>query len=425
MEKQISLKIRMELLSDGIFSAGCSIPGGEDIAIYQDEQGYPYLRGTSFKGMLRSALENWVAWSDENENIISALLGEEGWQGTADDHRIHVTALTLENPPADSSDCYDSRTFTKIEKGIVAEGSLREAMCICEGQIFTGTLTCCPQDTELVKDVLSCIKWAGASSSRGFGRVKITCEPLKESRNKYAVSECTCLHYRLKTLAPLQLTLLSRSRGNSYETRNYIPGSAIRGLVFSTLAEEQPEWFHQNKTQLLTKVRFWDMLPDPCGQAPLPAIKGFYEEKNGSGFETVVKDGTFTPGMKRAKIGSCCTIKDNKLVYWNAKMDGNTRILRGTNGEDSKPFSSRYLSKGQEFDGYILLEDASLAPKLAEALKPVLWLGADRYEGYGQCEITLLEGVDHPAQFARLWIHPSFPKRDPLSAGSVALYHVG
>lgn len=43
------MKIRMELLSDAIFGNGMSIPGGEDISVLKDAQGFPYFKGIVFE----------------------------------------------------------------------------------------------------------------------------------------------------------------------------------------------------------------------------------------------------------------------------------------------------------------------------------------------------------------------------------------
>ena len=45
---------------------------------------------------------------------------------------------------------------------------------------------------------------------------------------------------------------------------------------------------------------------------------------------------------------------------------------------------------------YILLDDASLAPKLAEVLCGTVWIGADRYDGMGKCRMSI-EPCDAPA----------------------------
>ena len=49
----MSVKIKMTLLSDTIFGNGVSIPGGEDISVLTDENGFPYYKGSSLKGVFR------------------------------------------------------------------------------------------------------------------------------------------------------------------------------------------------------------------------------------------------------------------------------------------------------------------------------------------------------------------------------------
>lgn len=41
MSQRITLYVRVRLLSDTIFGAGFSVPGGEDIAVCEDSKGYP------------------------------------------------------------------------------------------------------------------------------------------------------------------------------------------------------------------------------------------------------------------------------------------------------------------------------------------------------------------------------------------------
>lgn len=52
MRKRVTLLLTMELLSDAIIGSGYSVPGGEDIAVCQDTEGFPYLKGTTLKGLL-------------------------------------------------------------------------------------------------------------------------------------------------------------------------------------------------------------------------------------------------------------------------------------------------------------------------------------------------------------------------------------
>ena len=59
-------------------------------------------------------------------------------------------------------------------------------------------------------------------------------------------------------------------------------------------------------------------------------------------------------------------------------------------------FQNQYIEAGQEFEGYICTQDNELARKIASVLGGTVWLGADRYEGYGRCSVTV-EQCEQPA----------------------------
>ncbi|MBE5708293.1 MAG: hypothetical protein EGR51_00100 [Oscillibacter sp.] len=399
MSGQTMLRVTMELLSDTIFGSGFSIPGGEDIAVCRDAAGYPYLKGSTLKGLLRESLENYLVWTGGDEADLNALLGESGWSGADDGRRIHLTELTLDQRPDDPEQCFSSRMFTSLENGIVKEGTLRAATCIHSGQVFTGELTCRSEDISLVQHALAGIKWAGTMRSRGFSRVHVYGIAAETKAEKRRMPAARCIHYRLRTESPVLITDLDRSRENRYETRNYIPGSAIRGMVISALAAQEPEWFQAHRVDLLSdETRFLNAVPAPEGTVPLPSIKGFYEDKEETRFETVVKDGAFSPGLKRAKLGSFCALEGDTVRFWSTVSDGATRIGRKVNRcEEKTMFQTRGIGAGQNFEGYILLDDPELAAVISSALTDTIWLGADRYDGFGKCSVTTLETAEEPA----------------------------
>lgn len=402
MSERTTLRVTVELLADAIPGSGFSIPGGEDIAVCQDSQGYPYLKGSTLKGLLRESLQNWLAWTDADAALADALLGAAGWHGEAGARRVQLTPLTLCQPPADAADCYCLRTFTSVENGVVREGTLRTASCVRKGMAFAGELTCAGEDVPLLKNALGCIRWMGAMRSRGFGQVRVSCKTLAGREDAPSVPETHCIRYRLRTRTPLLITDLSRSRGNSYETRAHIPGAAIRGLVAGALSASDPAWFTAHRQALLSEAtRFLDAMPLSEGMVTLPAIKGYYENKEETALAFMFKDGKVEPGLKRAKLGTCCALEGDTLRYWSARTDGVTRIRRGRDGEDTLPFETRYISAGQAFEGYICLDDAALAPQIARALQKTIWLGADRYEGFGNCSLERLEAVEAPAWLRR------------------------
>lgn len=247
MNSRVKYRVTVTLLSDAIFGTGYSIPGGEDIAVCQNEQGYPYLKGSTFKGVLRESLENWLVWAGGTEETLLALMGDEDWAGTADYRRIRLTGFTLQHPPVDPERCFSRRNFTSLEGGVAKEGSLRQAACICSGLCFGGEVSCAEEDREVVKKAMESMKWIGSMRSRGFGRIKVTAEETADGTAAWTVGDTNWIHYRLRTELPVLLTDLYASHGNAYETKNYIPGTAVRGAIVSALSEKDPAWFNENK----------------------------------------------------------------------------------------------------------------------------------------------------------------------------------
>lgn len=187
------MKIKMKLLSDTIPGNGSSIPGGEDISVLSDEEGFPYYKGGTLKGIFREELNNLLRWDGmsekDAEKEADRLLGVRGSSDENDDEKLRFSNLVLSQNvrniirdekmmPSDVLDAFSYlRTFTAIgETGTASEGSLRSARCLKEGLIFYGELDCREEDKERVKEVLSLIRWIGSMRNRGFGKVLITGE---------------------------------------------------------------------------------------------------------------------------------------------------------------------------------------------------------------------------------------------------------
>lgn len=253
-------KVTMVLLSDTIFGSGHSIPGGEDIAVRKDRNGYPFLAGETFKGLLRSEVENWLDWTqpERKEQVLLALFGESGcWTGNNASSPVFVTPFALQNGPAAPEDCFSERAFTAMEQGIVKRGSLRLASCVLRGLCFSGTVTCETEDDSLLSlldSALRCIKFVGTNRNRGFGRVRVQPEGWTGAAPESAKAvpgTGDFLLYRLSLLEPVRLT----DRASSYDTfllsRQSVPGSSIRGAVLHTLANRDSAWFEAHKRTLL------------------------------------------------------------------------------------------------------------------------------------------------------------------------------
>ena len=188
----MKIKIKMTLLSDAIFGNGESIPGGEDIAVLHDENGFPYYKGGTLKGIFREELENYLAWTgaSDPQAIVERLLGKSGdnKDGTgklrfydltlSENVRNIILKERIDERSLSHREILDAftyiRAFTALdEQGIVKEHSLRYARCLKKDLIFYGEVDCRGKDRGLVTEVLSQIKWVGTMRNRGFGNVKI------------------------------------------------------------------------------------------------------------------------------------------------------------------------------------------------------------------------------------------------------------
>lgn len=185
------MKIRMELLSDAIFGNGMSIPGGEDISVLKDAQGFPYFKGSTFKGVFREELQRYYEWQGESnpEEKVKVLLGFGGDDNILNERKMVFSDFSLsngvkkrvlseigENNPEQVLSVFSHlRTFTSIaDGGIAKDGTLRMGRCINQGLYFYSDLICKKDDEKDVKQVLELIKWIGTMRNRGFGKIRIT-----------------------------------------------------------------------------------------------------------------------------------------------------------------------------------------------------------------------------------------------------------
>lgn len=202
-----NMVVRLKLLSDAVFGSGKSVPGGEDIGILTDEYGFPYISGKNIKGNLRETMENLLSWKGEDAGAADALFGlpeRETMEG-GDGQKIYVSdfmlplsvrAAVVKELGIDTEEkrkakreqvtelFTELRTFTRLEDGVSAEGSLRDARCVNEGLLFLGEITCPAGQEENVREALETLKWLGSMRSRGFGAVELTAGSCRETHKE-------------------------------------------------------------------------------------------------------------------------------------------------------------------------------------------------------------------------------------------------
>ena len=184
-----NMKIQMKLLSDTIFGNGRSLPGEEDISVLADENGFPYYKGGTFKGIFREELSQYLALTGGDESTLTSLLGFPGDDESESSEKLvfsdfvisdPVKTVVLDeigtgNPDAVLNAFTSMRVFTKIgDDGTAAAGSLRMARCVNKDIVLNSEILCRPEDEDIVADVLGLIKSVGSMRNRGFGMVRIS-----------------------------------------------------------------------------------------------------------------------------------------------------------------------------------------------------------------------------------------------------------
>lgn len=197
-----TIQVSMTLLSDTIFGSGRSVPGQEDISVLHDADGFPYYRGSTFRGVFREELERYTRWTglyrpilaeDGSEKpgqenpVVRRLLGSNRGAGeragcmafsdfTLPEPVMNIVLSQLGEGSAEEvlDACTHLRAFTQIsEEGTAEHGTLRIARCVNRGLISQSAISMPGEDEELVREVLAMIKWIGTMRNRGFGKVRI------------------------------------------------------------------------------------------------------------------------------------------------------------------------------------------------------------------------------------------------------------
>ena len=189
----MKMKIKMKLLSDIVFGSGMSVPGGENIAVLCDEYGFPYYKGSTFKGVFREEMARYLGWSmgspEKVEKKLHSLFGQSGDDGSGNFEKLVFSEFVLsenvreavlkeigtENPEL-VTDCLSHlRTFTRLSgEGMADKGSLRNCRCVNKNLVSYSEVSCADEDEKLIRDVLSMVKWIGSMRNRGFGKVQIS-----------------------------------------------------------------------------------------------------------------------------------------------------------------------------------------------------------------------------------------------------------
>ena len=205
------------------------------------------------------------------------------------------------------------------------------------------------------------------------------------------------IKYTLTSLEPIRISDDRTSQMGQTDTKRYIPGSTIRGLVVSKMANRD-DFENYRRFLLSDNIRFMNAYPSVSKDNQefnlIPSIKGFYEDKTERKKKDILNSliKTFPGNYKRASMGLFSEIEEDTLYFYSPETTSDLKITIGKRrGEEKNVFRSEYLTANQKFTGYIAIDSEDLQSEIVEIIEKILndnvIIGSARSAGLGKCRV--------------------------------------
>ena len=198
-----------------------------------------------------------------------------------------------------------------------------------------------------------------------------------------------------KNLEPVRVADDSTSQSGQTVTLRYIPGTALRGVVINTLAQDK-DFEVIKKSLFSTNIRYLNAYLTDGDRELIPSPKGFYEDKmqcqGRKPLDNVVINGEFEEGKKRASLGRFSYMDKECIYYYNVDTGSDLKIK--INDEKQNVFRHEYICSGYTFTGYIAVDDSALRDRIKRVFTESFVVGNGRSAGLGKCEVISCEYTD-------------------------------
>lgn len=276
--KELQITFRVELLEDTHTGTGAGRLGIVDDTQSVDQSGWPVVWGSTLRGLLREAGEDWllareaVAQQSDSDpadihsdrKILYQLFGSPINEQTRPDDgrpkgRCTVRSLRLKKPPAGSACLNWTATARDVHSRRPLDETLRKVEFAGAGLIFDGQLRLVQDDADHVRVLRKCLERLsviGSGKTRGWGQVRVELTPsvprtLPTPRaeavdamigdlDRAASAGPVILHLLLRNLEPLNLTTTALA-GNLNYSQSYLTGSTLRGALLHWISRDDAE----------------------------------------------------------------------------------------------------------------------------------------------------------------------------------------
>lgn len=189
MENKI-LQYKIDFFSSWHCGSGLSAGADVDALVVRDRDGLPYVPGKTVKGLVREAVEDFLAFRKEDTRIVADLFGNAEDRNNLpqdEEGKMKQGILFFSNAELLSEQkqiildeqlkpfLFDSVAATRIaEDGIAMPHSLRRIQVVLPCTLY-GQILDVPEESKiLLQQAVKLIKRMGLARNRGLGRCSFT-----------------------------------------------------------------------------------------------------------------------------------------------------------------------------------------------------------------------------------------------------------
>lgn len=189
MENKI-LQYKIDFFSSWHCGSGLSAGADVDALVVRDRDGLPYVPGKTVKGLVREAVEDFLAFRKEDARIVAGLFGNAEDrnnlpQDEADKMKQGVLFFSNAELLPEQRQIildeqlkpflFDSVAATRIaEDGIAMPHSLRRIQVVLPCTLYGQILDVPEENKGLLQQAVKLIKRMGLARNRGLGRCSFT-----------------------------------------------------------------------------------------------------------------------------------------------------------------------------------------------------------------------------------------------------------
>jgi CRISPR-associated protein Csx10 len=425
----------MELQSDTCFGSGKSSSGVVDVEAKVDKDGFPYIGGSVFKGLLREEIEQLLYLKggacavDGIADPVGFLFGEEGasdpsmldigngypenfsdlkesleaWQHS-DDSSVDIFA-----GPSQVAAFYTRiKRQTSLENRVAKKGAqwgtrvVKRGICsfVFPVRLDVSNKEDYPGFEKLIEDAVKCIRHGGVSRNRGLGNLSCSCEWLSDASPPLSPTlpdKTSEVLYEIELLADLKTD------------DDFIAGSKLLGATVDAFFSKYDKIDRSNAQDdplfinlfLAGKLRFGNAYPLLTEGKTIPAPKNLRFDKNDAGEDgrltnLLVVDADAPDKQYSAYARDFCVVKDRRVSGADIRhvenphhKNANDRAVGAARSDDGGEFFTyEAVEKGTRFQGALSGPLELIAEAIVLLSSRPLRMGRSRGKEYGDCQIT-------------------------------------